>query len=163
MAPEDFPEIYGEISENSRRKSVSGWLRSKVSKKKKRFMTADFDLDLSYVHPRIIAMGFPSEQLESIYRNRMVDVQRFFQTYHAGHFRIYNLCSERSYEEEKFTKFGGSCLRIPFDDHNPCEFDQIVRFCEDAASFLRENRFNVVAVHCKAGLFSVLFSLSRSE
>lgn len=42
-------------------------VRSIVSKKKKRFISADegFDLDLSYITPRIIAMGFPSSGVEA--------------------------------------------------------------------------------------------------
>lgn len=36
-------------------------MRRLVSKKKKRFEMGGYDLDLTYVTARIIAMGFPSE------------------------------------------------------------------------------------------------------
>lgn len=36
-------------------------MRNMVSKQKKRFSEAGYDLDLSYITPRIISMGFPAE------------------------------------------------------------------------------------------------------
>eukprot|EP01012_Entosiphon_sulcatum_P068717 TRINITY_DN9906_c0_g1_i2.p1 TRINITY_DN9906_c0_g1~~TRINITY_DN9906_c0_g1_i2.p1 ORF type:complete len:794 (-),score=145.10 TRINITY_DN9906_c0_g1_i2:106-2433(-) len=123
------------------------WLRGKVSKKKTRFTKDGFNLDLTYITPRIIAMGFPSEGSEGIFRNPMDEVQAFFVKYHGENYRIYNLCSERAYPEDKFV----SVARIPFDDHNPPTLTQIRTFCEDAHEFLQRNPANVIAVHCKAG------------
>ena len=60
-----------------------------------RFMEDGFDLDLSYITPRIIAMGFPSSNIEGLFRNPMEEVQRFFETRHPEHAKIFNLCSER--------------------------------------------------------------------
>jgi len=95
------------------------FVRGLVSKKKIRYQKDGFDLDLTYITPRIIAMGFPSEGSEASYRNPMEEVQKFFNQYHNGDkMRIVNLCSERAYKPEKF---GGDkhVVRYPFDDHNP--------------------------------------------
>ena len=73
--------------------------RHLVSGSKRRTQTGQHDLDLTYITPRIIAMGFPAVGLEGRYRNNMEQVQRFFGTYHpANRYRVYNLCEERVYE-----------------------------------------------------------------
>ena len=52
-------------------------VRALVSKKKHRMSEDGFDLDLTYVTPRIIAMGIPSVDYQKMYRNRIEDVERF--------------------------------------------------------------------------------------
>ena len=128
--------------------AMTSAIRGLVSKKKKRFQEDGFDLDLTYVTPRLIAMGFPSTGIEGMYRNPMPEVQRFFEQRHKGHYRIYNLCCERAYDLEGFFP---SVKRFPFEDHNPCALPVLRLFCEDVDAFLAENAANVVAIHCKAG------------
>jgi protein-tyrosine phosphatase len=124
------------------------FIRGKVSKKKKRFTDDNFNLDLTYITPQVIAMGFPSEGREGIYRNPLKQVQQFFTLRHPHAYRIYNLCSERSYDGAKFEN---CCEHHPFDDHNPPPFRLLKEFCESVRTFLSQSPQNVVSVHCKAG------------
>jgi len=137
------------ISTNADRKAnAQSTLKGAVSKKKRRFVMDGFDLDLTYITNRIIAMGFPADGTESIYRNDMADVQRFLNTRHPGHYKVYNLCSERKYDHAKFEN---RVLEFPFDDHNNCAFEDLPFFCKDVADFLSEDDKNVAIIHCKAG------------
>eukprot|EP00301_Raphidiophrys_heterophryoidea_P002443 c11141_g1_i2.p1 GENE.c11141_g1_i2~~c11141_g1_i2.p1 ORF type:complete len:545 (+),score=144.44 c11141_g1_i2:88-1722(+) len=135
-------------SDNVLGEQIKTFVRKKVSQKKYRFTKDGFDLDLCYITKRIIAMGFPSQGMEGMYRNPLEQVQRFFKTYHNGHYRLYNLCSERSYEH---SLFDGRVHCFPFDDHNPPKMSLISHFCEDLDEFLNEHPDNVAAIHCKAG------------
>mmetsp|Transcript_12197 Transcript_12197/g.30927 ORF Transcript_12197/g.30927 Transcript_12197/m.30927 type:complete len:743 (-) Transcript_12197:44-2272(-) len=124
-------------------------LRKLVSKKKKRFVQAGFNLDLSYITPNIVAMGFPAEGTEGVYRNPMSEVQRFLDKFHKEHFMIYNLCSERDYNPEKFD---GHVECFPFDDHNPPQLLMIPEFCNHVANFISKSpEENIAVIHCKAG------------
>jgi len=119
-----------------------------VSKNKRRYKDDGFDLDLSYVTEKIIAMGYPSESMESMFRNSLDDVKRFLEERHEDHYKVYNLCSERSYDIQKFH---GRVAIYPFDDHSPPEFSQILPFCRDIEQWLDDHQDNVAVVHCKAG------------
>jgi len=127
---------------------MTDFIKSLVSKKKNRYVQDGYNLDLTYIGDRIIAMGFPSENVESLYRNSMDDVKRLLEEKHMDHYKIYNLCSERSYDIHKFQS---RVAVYPFDDHNPPEFGQMRPFCEDVTKWLDEHPENVAVVHCKAG------------
>jgi phosphatidylinositol-3,4,5-trisphosphate 3-phosphatase/dual-specificity protein phosphatase PTEN len=146
-------------------------LRNAVSLKKQRFVKDGIDLDLAYILPSVIAMGYPAEGKESLFRNPMEQVVWFFEKYHKDSYRIYNLCSERSYPANRFN---GCFARYPFDDHNACPMEMLLAICEDIHDFvtkrshpslmssaksaldapldlLQQRNGNVVAIHCKAG------------
>ena len=58
------------------------FFRELVSKEKIRFIDDDFNLDLSYITEKVIAMAYPAEGLESVYRNKITDVSAFLKKYH---------------------------------------------------------------------------------
>mmetsp|Transcript_17150 Transcript_17150/g.36834 ORF Transcript_17150/g.36834 Transcript_17150/m.36834 type:complete len:515 (-) Transcript_17150:204-1748(-) len=122
--------------------------RQFCSKNKKRFQESGYDLDLSYITPRIIAMGFPSTGWEAIYRNPLKQVQRFLAERHEGFFKVYNLCSERDYDLKGTFPI---IERFPFDDHNPCPMSMLIAIIDSITAWLGADERNVVAVHCKAG------------
>lgn len=49
-----------------------------------------------------------------LYRNPMQETARFLQTYHRGHAKVYNLCSEHSYSAQHLSVV---LQQYPYDDH----------------------------------------------
>ena len=135
------------ISKTVKNKNNANLVKALVSKKKNRFCYDGYDLDLTYITSRIIAMGLPSVSIEGLYRNPMEEVQKFFNTRHPSHYKVYNLCEEKNYPQNTFYKQG----YFPFKDHEAPPINLIRPFCEDAKKFLDEDEKNVIAVHCKAG------------
>ncbi|WIA19851.1 hypothetical protein OEZ85_005754 [Tetradesmus obliquus] len=130
---------------------MATWIRRLVSKNKRRFQDGPhgFDLDLAYIAPRIIAMGLPAEGKDVLYRNPLPEIARFLTTYHGGHAKVYNLCSEHRYSADKLP--GVLLQQFPFDDHQTPALVVVQQFCANAAAWLAAHPHNVVAVHCKAG------------
>ncbi|KAF4140291.1 C2 domain of PTEN tumor-suppressor protein [Phytophthora infestans] len=124
-------------------------LKHLVSKEKRRFSSDGFDLDLTYVTQRLVALGYPAEKIEGIYRNHYRDVFRFFEQRHPGRYRVYNLCVERRYAPDE--KFHGRVAEFGFEDHCPPPLSLLLPFCRDVHVWLTTDPENVVAVHCKAG------------
>ncbi|CAF2729481.1 unnamed protein product [Rotaria sp. Silwood2] len=126
-------------------------MRQIVSKKKRRYQQDGFDLDLTYIRPNVIAMGYPADSYEGVYRNNIGDVSRFLSSKHGDKFYIYNLCveSERQYDGSRFNNH--VCSDFSFEDHNPPTIKMILGFCQHAETQLKEMADRTLVIHCKAG------------
>lgn len=129
--------------------------RSFVSGKRNRLKESGFDLDMSYITPRILAMAFPATGIEAAYRNPRHHVQGYLKQYHENRYLVFNLCSEPRYQysSSEFAHVnatnGGVC--IPITDHNVPTLYQISDFCQQAMAWLNQHEENLVVVHCLGG------------
>ncbi len=99
------------------------------------------------------AMGVPGVGIESSFRNPEDEVARFFQQRHKGHFMIYNLACEKSYD---YAKFDDQVIAIGWPDHHAPPLHILFQLCQSLHSWLGADPKNVAAVHCKAGKVRVV-------
>lgn len=130
------------------RKQLEAGARHLVSQNKRRYQKDGFDLDLTYVTDRVIAMSFPSSGRMAMYRNPIKEVARFFDLKHGNHYRVYNLCKERCYDSKYFHGF---VEHFPIEDHNPPTLEELFQFTKSVKEWFDRDPANVIAVHCKGG------------
>ena len=131
-------------------------IKSLVSKKKLRFIgDGGVDLDLSYITDQIIAMGWPSRGIESLYRNGLDDVKQFLERRHGGHFRIWNLVSEREYGAGHFPC---EIERFTWADHTPPPFN-LVRITSGCAAVPRKEKLWSQQIGCQSTFLIILRQL----
>ena len=138
-----------------RPKSFLGSLRKFVSGSRSRLKEDGFDLDLSYITNRIIAMGFPAKGLESTYRNPRSEVVLFLKKRHQNRYLVFNLCAEHKCQYDSLD-FGhphavNGAIMIPVLDHTPPSLVQLSLFVQKALNWLNQHPDNVIVVHCLAG------------
>ncbi|XP_061658324.1 putative tyrosine-protein phosphatase TPTE isoform X1 [Syngnathoides biaculeatus] len=132
----------------AQKKELEKVTRRMVSENKRRYQKDGFDLDLTYVTDRVIAMSFPSSGKQSFYRNPIEEVARFLDTKHGGHYRVYNLCSEKGYDP-KF--FHYRVERVFIDDHNVPSLEDMLKYTASVREWMSADPQNVIAIHCKGG------------
>mmetsp|Transcript_19367 Transcript_19367/g.23975 ORF Transcript_19367/g.23975 Transcript_19367/m.23975 type:complete len:584 (+) Transcript_19367:44-1795(+) len=130
------------------KKNMETALRQLVSGNKRRYQQDGFDLDLTYITNNVIATSFPSSGLWAAYRNPIESVAKFLDTKHKDHYKVYNLCSEKTYDT---THFHDRVERIKIDDHNVPSAEQMIQFANNVYRWLSADPENVIVVHCKGG------------
>nr|XP_020643674.1 phosphatidylinositol 3,4,5-trisphosphate 3-phosphatase TPTE2-like isoform X1 [Pogona vitticeps]XP_020643675.1 phosphatidylinositol 3,4,5-trisphosphate 3-phosphatase TPTE2-like isoform X1 [Pogona vitticeps] len=137
--------VFRLASEKERLEKVT---RRMVSENKRRYTKDGFDLDLTYVTARVIAMSFPSSGQQAFYRNPIKEVAKFLDTKHGDHYKVYNLCSEQGYDPMFFHY---RVERIFIDDHNVPTLEEMLKFTASVRKWMEQDEKNVIAIHCKGG------------
>ena len=122
------------------------WLRSKVSGHRNRYKCKDYNLDVTYITDRVLAMSFPASGMESMYRNHINTVAQFLEQKHPEQYKVYNL-SNRTYDE---TRFKGQVVSYSWEDHHPPTIYLLFKICYDIYEYLKDTQ-NVAVIHCNAG------------
>ena len=124
------------------------FIRTKCSGQKNRLIQGKYNLDLTYITPRLIAMGFPSSGIHTIYRNNITDVANYLNENIDKNYLLINV-SENTYDSRKFN---GNVLHFnQWLDHHSPPLHLLFELVEKIYAFLFSNHSNIVVVNCNAG------------
>ena len=135
------------LREKREKFGLSGIIKRVLSKKTDRYTEAGFDLDLTYITERIIAMSFPATGVESVYRNCLRDVAKMLMNKHGENYLVFNL-SERRYD---ISKLNHQVLDFGWPDHLAPSLDRLCSICKSISSWLESDQRHVAVVHCVGG------------
>jgi hypothetical protein len=127
---------------------MTSFLREVVSGSNERYRLEGYNLDLTYIDERTIAMGFPATGIEAYYRNGAGIVRDFLAGRHGSSFKVYNL-TERDYSPGLFPE--GQTVRYPFPDHHAPSLPLLLAILSSMHDWLASDERNVVVCHCLAG------------
>jgi protein-tyrosine phosphatase len=123
------------------------FVRGMVSQDLKRHVEAAWDLNLTYIVPNLIAMSYPGEGVEGMYRNDITQVAAYLDYKHQDHYMIFNL-SERNYN---FDLFHGRVIDYGWPDHHGPPLQVLIDVVSNMDRWIRSHPKNVAIVHCLAG------------
>jgi len=96
---------------------MRSFIRNKTSKDRVRLKEDGFDLDLTYITPRIIAMSWPAARFfTKFYRNDINTVSRYLEYKHGQNYWVFNT-SGNTYDPKPF--HGRVNCYAWKDRHNP--------------------------------------------
>jgi phosphatidylinositol-3,4,5-trisphosphate 3-phosphatase/dual-specificity protein phosphatase PTEN len=122
------------------------FLREIVGGPKNRYKENGYNLDLTYITPRIIAMAFPASGLEKLYRNNIDTIAELLETEHHGKYITINM-SGRGIDEHILK----NVINYEWEDHKAPPFDMLFSICDRVAQFLNQDPENIAVFHCNHG------------
>ncbi|XP_042624575.1 tensin-3-like [Cyprinus carpio] len=110
-------------------------------------MEEGYELDLTYVTERIIAVSFPQDCFEETYLRNLRDVTRMLKSKHTDNYLVINL-SER---KQELTKMNPKTLDTGWPDFHAPPLDKICTICKAIENWLNADPLHVVVIHCRGG------------
>uniref|UniRef100_A0A674IQ19 Tensin 3 n=1 Tax=Terrapene triunguis TaxID=2587831 RepID=A0A674IQ19_9SAUR len=112
-------------------------------------MEEGYELDLTYITERIIAVSFPASCSEETYVHNLQDVTRMLKSKHGDNYLVLNL-SEKRYD---LTKLNPKVLimDVGWPDLHAPPLDKMCTICKAMESWLNSDPQHVVVIHCRGG------------
>ncbi|KAL6104620.1 tns3 [Pungitius sinensis] len=110
-------------------------------------MEEGYELDLTYITERIIAVSFPRGCTEEIYSHNLKDVTRMLKSKHADNYLIINLSEKR----HDLTRMNPKTLDTGWPDMHAPPLDKICTICKAMESWLNADPLHVAVIHCRGG------------
>lgn len=134
--------------------SMFDTLREYGSKQRLRYKMNGFNLDMRYITPNIVALASPADRgvLDTATRNHVVEVNRFFNTYHKGFVKYYNLVGELGKFVFDAHKLDATIVHdFAFLDHEIPGLSRMQAFCNNVKGWLQMDPQNIVCIMCRSG------------
>jgi len=123
-------------------------VRTLASEDKYRLKQEGFDLDLTYITARVIAMGVPADSIiAQAYRNHISTVSKYLEKMHGSNYMIFNV-SEIHYDPARFNH---QVKYMGWPDHHAPPLDHLFTLLDAIHIWLNVDKENVAVIHCKAG------------
>ncbi|XP_025889490.1 tensin-3 isoform X2 [Nothoprocta perdicaria] len=110
-------------------------------------MEEGYELDLTYITERIIAVSFPASCSEETYLHNLQDVTRMLKSKHGENYLVLNL-SEKRYD---LAKLNPKIMDVGWPDLHAPPLDKVCTICKAMESWLNSDPQHVVVIHCKGG------------
>jgi len=126
---------------------MSNSLRNLVSGDKRRYTNDGFNLDLTYITPRLIAMGLPGKGVSALWRNKVEEVALFLDKNHFGRYRIFSLGKSAG----DFFKLRNNTAWFGWSAKKSPPLELLNRILLSINDWLSQDPLNVAVIHCKEG------------
>ncbi|NXJ99543.1 TENS3 protein, partial [Corythaixoides concolor] len=110
-------------------------------------MEEGYELDLTYITERIIAVSFPASCSEETYLHNLQDVTRMLKSKHGDNYLVLNL-SEKRYD---LAKLNPKIMDVGWPDLHAPPLDKVCTICKTMESWLNSDPQHVVVIHCRGG------------
>uniref|UniRef100_A0A8C3KEM6 Tensin 3 n=1 Tax=Calidris pygmaea TaxID=425635 RepID=A0A8C3KEM6_9CHAR len=110
-------------------------------------MEEGYQLDLTYITERIIAVSFPASCSEETYLHNLQDVTQMLKSKHGDNYLVLNL-SEKRYD---LAKLNPKIMDVGWPDLHAPPLDKVCTVCKAMESWLNNDPQHVVVIHCRGG------------